>query len=199
MKTTSRFLTLLAVLALAAASSAHAEIAPGELVAPKVKISGGNVNFTVHPSVIGRSYKLEYTGSMESDTWQDPGVVRIGDGNDLVISIPYEPGMPRRFYRLVLDGAPAAPPTSPGAWATMPRVGKEEVGGRHGSCGVQHFSGELSCGRAARLIDGDCLTTLSGGGGRSLIFRVRFVLEHERVRELVQTERVRDQYCSAKI
>ena len=35
---------------------------------------------------------------------------------------------------------------------------------------------ELPCGNAARPIDGDCLTPIYGGGGRSLDFRVRFVL-----------------------
>jgi formylglycine-generating enzyme required for sulfatase activity len=105
---------LLACLALAAAPATHAEIAPGELVAPKIEISGGNLNFTIQPSVSGRNYKLEYSGTMVGDTWQDPGVVRVGDGNNLVISIPYDPMMPRRFYRLVLDGPPAAPPTPAG-------------------------------------------------------------------------------------
>jgi hypothetical protein len=31
-----------------------------------------------------------------------------------------------------------------------------------------------------------------------VLFRVRFVLEHERIRELVQTERVREQNRSAE-
>ena len=35
-------------------------------------------------------------------------------GNDLVIAIPYEAGIPRRFYRLVRDGPPAAAPAPAG-------------------------------------------------------------------------------------
>ncbi|MCX6878769.1 MAG: formylglycine-generating enzyme family protein [Verrucomicrobia bacterium] len=106
----------LAALLVAVCGIAHAQppIAPEELVAPEVGISGGNVTLTVQPSVAGRSYKLEYSGSMVGDTWQDSGVVRVGDGNDLVITTPYEPGMPRRIYRLVLDGPPAAPPAPDG-------------------------------------------------------------------------------------
>ncbi|MCX6872500.1 MAG: SUMF1/EgtB/PvdO family nonheme iron enzyme [Verrucomicrobia bacterium] len=117
MKTTPRLLhARLAALLVAVCGIAHAQssIAPGELVAPEVGISGGNVTLTVHPSVAGRSYKLEYSGTLASDTWQDPGVLRVGDGNDLVITTPYEPGMPRRIYRLVLDGPPAAAPTPEG-------------------------------------------------------------------------------------
>ncbi|MCX6873902.1 MAG: SUMF1/EgtB/PvdO family nonheme iron enzyme [Verrucomicrobia bacterium] len=108
----------LAVVVLFAAGCgvAHAQppIAPGELVAPEVGVVGGNVTLTVRPSVAGRSYKLEYSGTLEGNTWQDPGVVRVGDGNALVITSPYEPGMPRRIYRLVLDGPTAAAPTPAG-------------------------------------------------------------------------------------
>ncbi|MCX6875127.1 MAG: formylglycine-generating enzyme family protein [Verrucomicrobia bacterium] len=105
-----------AVLFAAGCGVAHAQppIAPGELVAPEVGVVGGNVTLTVRPSVAGRSYKLEYSGTLEDDTWQDPGVVRVGDGNDLAITTPYEPLMPRRIYRLVLDGPPAAAPTPAG-------------------------------------------------------------------------------------
>ncbi|MCX6873900.1 MAG: SUMF1/EgtB/PvdO family nonheme iron enzyme [Verrucomicrobia bacterium] len=107
---------VVAALFAAGCGVAHAQppIAPGELVAPEVGVVGGNVTLTVRPSVAGRSYKLEYSGTLEGDTWQDPGVVRVGDGNDLVITTPYEPGMPRRIYRLVLDGPAAAAPTPAG-------------------------------------------------------------------------------------
>ncbi len=33
----------------------------------------------------------------------DSGVAQVGTGNDLVISIPYDPIVPRRLYRLALD------------------------------------------------------------------------------------------------
>jgi formylglycine-generating enzyme len=108
------FLPVLLATLPVAVQVANAQIAPGELVAPKIEISGGNVNLTVQPSVSGRNYKLEYSGTMAVDTWQDPGVVRVGDGGNLVITTPYEPGMPRRYYRLVLDGPTAAPPTPDG-------------------------------------------------------------------------------------
>ena len=83
-------------------------IAPGELVAPKLEIVGGNLNFTVQPSVVGRSYLLQHSDTLQGGTWQDLGGVVIGDGNNLVISTPRTAGVPRRFYRLALD-TPAAP------------------------------------------------------------------------------------------
>lgn len=78
-------------------------IAPGELVAPKFEIVGGNLNFTVQPSVAGRSYLLQYADTLQGGTWQDLGDVVIGDGNNLVLTTPQTAGVPRRFYRLALD------------------------------------------------------------------------------------------------
>jgi formylglycine-generating enzyme len=84
-------------------------IAPGELVAPKLEIVGGNLNFTVQPSVVGRSYLLQYADTLQGGTWQDLGGVVIGDGNNLVISTSQTAGVPRRFYRLALDAGAAVP------------------------------------------------------------------------------------------
>jgi len=84
-------------------------IAPGELVAPKLEIVGGNLNFTVQPSVVGRSYLLQYADTLEGGTWQDVGSVVIGDGNNLVITTPHAAGVPRRFYRLALDTPTGVP------------------------------------------------------------------------------------------
>jgi formylglycine-generating enzyme required for sulfatase activity len=100
---------LLACLALAAAPATHAEIAPGELVAPKMEISGGNVNFTIQPSVSGRNYQLQYSDTMADGTWTNVGVLRSGDGDDLVISTPYESAVQRRFFRITLVEATPSP------------------------------------------------------------------------------------------
>jgi hypothetical protein len=78
-------------------------IATGELVAPQIAISGGNVNFTVQPSVAGRGYQLQCSDTLAPGSWQDLGAVRVGDGNNLVITTPCEPGVHRRFYRLALQ------------------------------------------------------------------------------------------------
>lgn len=102
------FLSLLAVLPVFI-SAARAQIAPGELSAPSLTISDGNLNFIVHSSVSGRNYQLQYCDTLADGTWQDLGVVRSGDGSDLVISTPNIAGVARRFYRLALVEAPAAP------------------------------------------------------------------------------------------
>ena len=95
--------------ALAGFATGAEPIAPGELVAPKFEIVGGNLNFTVQPSVAGRSYLLQYADKLQGGTWQDLGGVVIGDGNNLVISTPHTAGVPRRFYRLALDAGAAVP------------------------------------------------------------------------------------------
>lgn len=73
-----------------------------ETVAPQVAISGGNVNITVKSSVPGRGYQLQTCLDL-SGNWQDSGSVQTGTGNDLVISIAYDPMAPRGFYRLKLN------------------------------------------------------------------------------------------------
>jgi hypothetical protein len=79
-------------------------IGAGELVAPAIAITGGNLNFTVRPSVAGRRYQLQVSDTLAAGTWQDVGVQRLGDGANLVITIPYVPAVVPRFYRLALTG-----------------------------------------------------------------------------------------------
>ncbi|MCX6878552.1 MAG: hypothetical protein NTW21_32770, partial [Verrucomicrobia bacterium] len=90
-------------------------IAPGELLAPQIAISGGNLTFTVRPSVAGRRYQLQQSDTMESGSWIDVGPVFLGDGADLVITIPRDPTAPQRFYRLALD-----PTVDPPGFALIP-------------------------------------------------------------------------------
>jgi formylglycine-generating enzyme required for sulfatase activity len=81
----------------------------GELIAPKLEISSGNLNCTVQPSVVGRSYQLQSSDTMTSGTWQSLGPEWLGDGRKLVISTPHLPAVPRRFFRLALGGASPVP------------------------------------------------------------------------------------------
>jgi formylglycine-generating enzyme required for sulfatase activity len=99
---------LFAALVIVTAAAAHAGIAPAELVAPKFEISGGYLYFTVQSSVSGRNYQLQYSDTMASGSWQDLGVLRSGDGGDLVVITEDVPGG-GRFYRILLAEAPAAP------------------------------------------------------------------------------------------
>ena len=97
-------------------ASAAEPIAPGELVAPKIEIIGGNLNFTVQPSVAGRTYLLQYSDTLQGGTWQNLGSAVIGNGNNLVLTTPHTAGTPRRFFRLALD----APPPVPEGFALIP-------------------------------------------------------------------------------
>ena len=108
-KLRSHLLALLATLTLALVPSVDAQIAPGELVAPKLEMSGGNLNFTVQPSLAGRNYRLQCSDTMAGGTWTDVGVVRSGDGGNLVMSHPYESAVQRRFFRVVIVEATRAP------------------------------------------------------------------------------------------
>ena len=99
-----------AVAAFAPVVNAQTPITPGELVGPKVGISGGNISFSVQTSVVGRRYQLQGSDSMASGSWQDVGAERTGDGNTVVISTPYDPAVRHRFYWLVLDRSPQVPP-----------------------------------------------------------------------------------------
>jgi hypothetical protein len=78
-------------------------ISAAELVAPGVGIHNGSANFTIQASVLGRGYQLQYSDTMASGTWRDIGAVWIGTGANLVITTPYDPVVPRRFYRLALQ------------------------------------------------------------------------------------------------
>jgi len=77
-------------------------ISAKETGAPKVILSGGNIDFTVASSVPGRSYQLQYSDDPSSASWTDLGPARTGDGNDLLISLPLDTSVPRRFYRFKL-------------------------------------------------------------------------------------------------
>lgn len=79
-----------------------ASIAASELVAPKLRISGGSLNFTIEPSVTGRNYQLQESDGMVPGTWQNLGPEHIGDGGPLVVTVPCEPAARRRFYRFAL-------------------------------------------------------------------------------------------------
>lgn len=84
--------------ALAGFEAAAVPIAPGELVAPKFEIVGGTLNFTVQPSVAGRSYQLQYSDTLEGGTWRDLGGAASGDGNNLVMTTPYPVGANKKPF-----------------------------------------------------------------------------------------------------
>lgn len=73
-----------------------------ETAGPQVAVAGGNVILTIKASVAGRGYQLQTASDLIGE-WQDVGTVQTGTGNDLVITVPYDPMTPQKFYRLTLD------------------------------------------------------------------------------------------------
>jgi formylglycine-generating enzyme required for sulfatase activity len=88
---------------------AQAQIAPSELVAPKLEISDGILKFTIQPSVSGRNYQLQWSDSMAGGTWPDLGVLRSGDGGQIILITPFIPSATKRFFRVALTVAPTSP------------------------------------------------------------------------------------------
>ncbi|MCX6878917.1 MAG: HYR domain-containing protein, partial [Verrucomicrobia bacterium] len=78
-------------------------VAAAELVAPSLVLSGGNAVFTIKSSVPGRSYRIQSSADLTAGSWQNVGTEHIGDGNELVISVPRDPQVVRCFYRLALE------------------------------------------------------------------------------------------------
>ncbi len=74
-----------------------------ELKSPQMQIAGTNVNLTIKPSVPGRSYQLQTRTDLSTGSWQNIGPVWVGDGNDLVITTPFDKNETARFYRLGLN------------------------------------------------------------------------------------------------
>ncbi|MCX6874729.1 MAG: immunoglobulin domain-containing protein [Verrucomicrobia bacterium] len=78
-------------------------ITAAELLPPKLAIAGGNLIFTIEPTVPGRIYQLQQSNTLAPGPWLDVGPARTGNGNPLVITTPREPTASRRFYRIALD------------------------------------------------------------------------------------------------
>ena len=102
-------LPAIAWLLLVPASADTPPIRPAELVGPKIHIDGDVLGLTVEPSVAGRHYQLQQCDTLVGGTWVVVGPVHLGDGTNLTIDTGHDPAVPRRFYRLALDGASSAP------------------------------------------------------------------------------------------
>jgi len=82
-----------------AITATYSPIIPSNL---KLAISGSNLNITVPSSVSSISYQLQYSDDLSSGSWQNLGSPQNGTGGELIITTPYNPSVPRRFFRLKL-------------------------------------------------------------------------------------------------
>lgn len=79
-------------------------VSAAELKAPSIALDGGNLLFTVDPVVPGRRYQLQQSTILDG-TWQNIGAEQTATGPPVLISIPFDPEIPRCFYRIALDPA----------------------------------------------------------------------------------------------
>ena len=74
-----------------------------ELAAPQIQLGEDVVEFVIAPTVYGRRYQLQQSETLTSGHWDDVVAERVGNGEPLIIQIPRNPSVQRRFYRLELD------------------------------------------------------------------------------------------------
>lgn len=77
-----------------------APISERETRAPLLRIEGGHANVSVVSSVLGHFYQLQYSDDLAGGSWLDYGTAFTGTGGELTIQIPFDGGVPRRFYRV---------------------------------------------------------------------------------------------------
>ncbi len=74
----------------------------GEFLAPRSEISGADLVLSVPATVNTRTYQLQKCTDLAAGVWQDIGAPRVGDGQAIQFTVPFEGGSPRVFYRLKL-------------------------------------------------------------------------------------------------
>ncbi|MES2923293.1 MAG: LamG-like jellyroll fold domain-containing protein [Verrucomicrobiota bacterium] len=77
-------------------------ITEAELRAPQIELSGGNASLTAAISVIGHSYQLQYQDDLAAGQWLNHGPAQVGTGGPLTYTMPVDPLIDRRFYRLLI-------------------------------------------------------------------------------------------------
>ena len=74
-----------------------------EMVAPPISLVSGTVKLTIKAAVAGRIYQVQSCDDLSSARWSDAGPVQTGSGSDINLSIPFDPTVLRRFYRIRLN------------------------------------------------------------------------------------------------
>ena len=77
-----------------------APITAGELRVV-IALAGGNTDLTVHSSVVGHTYQLQYCDDLTSGNWQNYGPGVTGSGGSITLSMPMN-GQ-RRFFRILVQ------------------------------------------------------------------------------------------------
>jgi len=76
-------------------------IGPGESAPPTIGVSGSGIQVTVANSVIGHTYRLQRSYSLDQPAWTDIGTPQFGNGGALLLQdAPVPTGVARCFYRV---------------------------------------------------------------------------------------------------
>ena len=74
--------------------------APHLVLSPAAGGVRGNATLATATSVPGHSYQLQTSTDLAADAWLDIGEPLNGTGAPILVSTPYDPAEPRRFYRV---------------------------------------------------------------------------------------------------
>lgn len=70
---------------------------------PPVTVNGSNISF---PTLLGRTYQLQYRNDLTTGTWQSRGTPVTGTGGNVTVPDSTSSGQSRRFYRLNIQLSP---------------------------------------------------------------------------------------------
>ena len=79
-----------------------APFSAAEQRAPDISLTGPNAALTILITIGGHRYGLQYSGTLIGP-WQNHGAVQTGDGSPLQLTAPVSAGVPRRFYRVLIE------------------------------------------------------------------------------------------------
>ncbi|MEY4482966.1 MAG: hypothetical protein RL693_418, partial [Verrucomicrobiota bacterium] len=85
------------------ATPASPSITPTELDAPSINISGSDIVLGVNITVVGHTYQIQYSDTLLSNDWHDMGTPTVGNGSGMTFQIINQAGLPRRFYRILIQ------------------------------------------------------------------------------------------------
>ncbi|HLP78711.1 MAG TPA: LamG-like jellyroll fold domain-containing protein, partial [Candidatus Paceibacterota bacterium] len=83
-----------------ASATPSAPITDEELRCPTISFAEGNLNLVTANSVPGHQYQVEVSPDLTTASWQAIGDPQPGTGGDLLFSMPDDPEIGRRFFRL---------------------------------------------------------------------------------------------------
>ena len=66
-------------------------------------LNGANSTCAFANSVVGHTYQLQYSDTLANGSWINTGATQAGTGATLSFPAPLGSGIPRRFYRFLIQ------------------------------------------------------------------------------------------------